>query len=344
MKTVLFRVDAYPKVGFGHIVRSVSIFNNLRKKNTGFTGKFIGCYDSSAIDTLESNRIEYNNIAIIEDEEETLLREIRKYNPDLLFIDNLYGYTKDYILKLRNITHVVMFHNLCPGAHYVHKFILPSAHTDYSVIQHPKWNSECVDFYWGPEYITINDDLIKVKAEVKSMDSGQKTPYTVMTTGGSDPEGVAIKLINWIKDAKIDDINITFLEGKSFVHKEQLKKLCREIPDNISIKEFNYHDLSLATLAISTFGVSTYELLFLGIPTISIGHAYNNALGSKKLKERYNSIVDLGHIKDLNKNDFVSHLKCLWNDVELKTELKNRGQQLIDGKGIDRITNILIND
>lgn len=344
MKKALFRVDAYPQVGLGHIIRSVSIYKKLCEKNTGLNGKFIGYYDSTAIEILENNDIEYNNKkAIIEDEEETLFREIRTYNPGLVFIDKLYDYTKDYILKLRNITYVVMFHNLCPGAYYVHKFILPSAHTDYSIIHNPKWNNDYVDFYCGPEYIPINDNLIKVKTEVNSMDSEKNNPYAVITTGGSDPEAVALKLLNWLKDTKIEDINIVFLKGKSFIHKEQLKLLYRKFPDNISIKDFNYQNLASATLAVSTFGVSTYELMFLGIPTISIGHAYSNAFGSMILKRRYNSIINLGHINELNKNDFISNLRWLWNDFELKNELKKRGQQLIDGKGIERITNILIN-
>ena len=344
MKTVLFRVDAYPQIGLGHIIRSVSIYKELRKKNTRLNGKFLGFYDCTAIEILENNDIEYNNKrVIIEDEEETLLKEIRAYNPELVFIDKLYDYTKDYILKLRNITYVVMFHNLCHGAYYVHKFILPSAHTDNSIIQYPEWNNDYVDFYWGPEYIPINDNLIKVRTEVNSLDSGQKKPYAVITTGGSDPEGVALKLLDWLIESKIEDINIIFLKGKSFIHKEQLKLLSRKFPDNISIKDFNYKSLASATLAISTFGVSTYELMYLGIPTISIGHAYINALGSMILKRRYNSIIDLGHINDLNKNDFISNMRWLWNDFELKEEFKKQGQQLIDGKGIERITNILTN-
>jgi spore coat polysaccharide biosynthesis predicted glycosyltransferase SpsG len=45
---IVFRVDSYPAVGMGHIVRSISIAKNLQVQNENIELVFFGVYDESA--------------------------------------------------------------------------------------------------------------------------------------------------------------------------------------------------------------------------------------------------------------------------------------------------------
>jgi spore coat polysaccharide biosynthesis predicted glycosyltransferase SpsG len=96
-------------------------------------------------------------------------------------------------------------------------------------------------------------------------------------------------------------------------------------------------------MAISTFGISTYELMYLGIPVISVSHAQINAEGSYMLAKRYNAHIDLGLIDSLSKESLEHAILQLTSKPALREYYSNIGKKLVDGKGVERVASIILN-
>ena len=337
---ILFRVDAYSGVGLGHIVRSIAIAVRIKHEVSNVDILFFGMYNKVAIGMIRGHSIDYRNTEI-SDEELEIEFAVKKHNPDVLFIDKLFNYSASLVERLKLKTRVVMFHNLCDGQYNVDDFILPSAHTSFEVIENPLWGKNDVNFYHGAKYIPINRNIREIRKSRNNKISPEKAKNVVITSGGSDPKGVLIKILSWLIELEIWDVNITALVGASFVHSDKLEVLKSKLPSNINIEPFDYKCFIDADVAISTFGVTTYELIYLGIPTLSVGHAMTNAIAADRLAQQHGVISSLGFIDDITPNKFINGFYSLINKKYAPSDFEKL-TSFVDGEGVARIVQIIL--
>jgi spore coat polysaccharide biosynthesis predicted glycosyltransferase SpsG len=335
---ILFRVDGYPEVGLGHIIRSIAIAKEIATKGPheiSFAGKF----SNELLTILKKDRFRSYEPKENEKEVRFLIRIIQDLKPERVFIDNLFPYTPEEIQSIRKETTLILFHNLCEGRFFADSFILPSAHHPNEIINDPGWNSSPVCFYHGFKYIPINEEVKSIR---KRVDPNSKNNRVIITTGGSDPRGVMIHILKWLRGNSMNDIKFIALIGESFILKKELEELKPQLPQNVDFLAFDYNQFSEADLVISTFGVTSYELLYLGIPFISIAHAESNARGSKILSKRLPIIKDLGLIDYVTRKQLLENLSEMLKDPYLKPKFHKMSKELIDGLGTKRISEIII--
>jgi spore coat polysaccharide biosynthesis predicted glycosyltransferase SpsG len=82
--------------------------------------------------------------------------------------------------------------------------------------------------------------------------------------------------------------------------------------------------------------------MFLGIPSLVIGHSRENAQTSRILAERCGATVDLGFIGDLTEQTFVTQFSRLLEDKERRVKMSQSGLAHIDGRGADRIAQEIV--
>jgi UDP-2,4-diacetamido-2,4,6-trideoxy-beta-L-altropyranose hydrolase len=268
-------------------------------------------------------------------EEDELYEQVRIESPHILFIDKLYEYTPEFINNIQMDVKVIMFHNICEGGFLSSVFILPAAHVSDDVLKDSRWISGGVELYHGYEYVIVNKGLISANRR-KLPD--REAPNIVITTGGSDPAGVLIKILMWLPEAIEVPFTVTALVGEAFLHWEELNSMEPLLGSNIQIKAYDVEELTKASFAIATFGVSSYELLYLNIPFLSVGHSLRNAEGSRNLSLKCSSLIDLGYIEVLEKESF----QIAFNDMLTRYDkLENTGC-IVDGKGVERIAKIIL--
>ena len=191
----------------------------------------------------------------------------------------------------------------------------------------------------GPEYVILRDEILELKGQGRH---DLHIPLNiVVTTGGTDPEGVLLNLIPWLNEMDLE-ANILILVGQAFKFQDELGYLVDNLPDNFKIIPYSLQDLIKGDIIICTFGVSIYEMIYLQIPTICISHNLENAYGARILKERYGVIENIGYIKDINpQNLYVAITKLLIDKVYYKNMVK-RCNNLIDGEGAKRVGRIIV--
>ena len=201
--------------------------------------------------------------------------------------------------------------------------IFPIAHISNEIINLYKWGENGVaELVHGNKYVILSENILKISKRDET--NITNTNNITITTGGSDPEGVMITLIEWLINEPVE-VNITALIGDAFMHNEKLDSLIGSLPENLKVVPFSYEELQKANLVVTTFGITLYELLYLGIPAICIAHSTDNSIDASILKERCDCFEDLGYIKKLESAEFISLRNKLITDKKEAANTSNFG-------------------
>lgn len=322
-------------MGFGHALRSLALAKYFRNRFEIETVFYSNPYEK--LESLyQKNAFQYIfNRGLSEIE---LLHKIGDDNPDsILFIDKLFPYDRYTIRDLRNKLKIIMFHNECEGMYESNYAIFPSAHLSDEIIQNQQWSKVHAKFLYGPDYVIINEQVVDFSEHYKTAVS---MPYIAITTGVSDPEGILIQTLEWFNESEIT-ANIKALYGFDFYHKGKLEEMLPYLKPTIEVKGFSYSDLFSSRLAISAFGVTSYELIYANIPVITLGHIQKNAMGGEILQRRYACNYHLGLFKEITRDQFISAIQLLWNCEEALRAIKKNQKNLIDGNGLKRLSKII---
>ncbi len=332
---IVFRCDASPDIGLGHLIRCLAVAKELKKQNQII---FATTKDDTNSYIKEAGfEIFYKEKNVTEEKYLKQLNYIM--HPDIVLIDKKYPYKIEILNDFKqNKIKVIMIDNVCKGLSKCDEIIFPNAHLDKSVLKKYLSEKQINQVKTGPEYVILRDDILALKDKVNH--NLHNPPNIVVTTGGTDPEGVLLKLIPWLKEMKLK-ANILILIGQAFKYKNELEKIIINLPDNFKVLPYSLNKLKKADIVICTFGVSIYEMIYLQIPTICISHSRENAQSAKILKERYGVIEDLGFVENLNPIDLHLVIKKLLENKTYYQNIVQKCNNLIDGKGAKRIGEII---
>lgn len=335
-KNVIFRVDGGNDAGLGHLIRSLSLCKLLSKRQTDINIYFIGKSNPYIHQKLKKENVPF--IALKElDEFEDLMSWTLKLKPSFIFIDTNYSYSLQQIASLNKVSKVVLFNNLYEGAFASYCTIIPNAHRKDEELQ---LYSPIPKLYNGIDYVLINDKILTYERKTKCIEKGQ----IGITTGGSDPANVLLRLLHILQDPRLLGNKIVAFYGENYMHKDELFEFINHYKGkNILAVPYEFNRLISSEVVICTFGVSTYELLYCGKPIISVGHSQFNTEAASILNKKYNCFVDWGYAQELKPNMCVNSILNLLDSQELLQYYSTRGWELIDGKGLHRITDILVN-
>ena len=352
---IVFRCDASSDIGLGHVIRCLAVAKELKRQNHII---FATIEDDTNSYIKDSN---FKSFLKEDETEEAFLGRINSIlKPDIIVIDKKYPYSAECLKDLKqNKTKIVMLDNICEGLSASDEIIFPNAHLDKNLLKKYLSQEQIARVKTGPEYVILRDEILALKNlsfKKKALPKKYYTLYTiknkvihdlhtppniVVTTGGTDPEGVLIRLIPWLKEMDLK-ANILILVGQGFKFQKGLEHLTGNLPDNFHVMPYSLQELIKGDIAICTFGVSIYEMIYLQIPTICISHSTENAYGARILKERYGVIEDMGYVKDVDSKGLYMTITRLLTDRVYYMDMVARCGNLIDEKGAKRLGQIIV--
>ena len=191
----------------------------------------------------------------------------------------------------------------------------------------------------GCEYVLLRDEFqpFVTPPEIPSM-----AQNILITLGGADPHSTVVRIIEALTPLEIPEKSLLFVVG------EGKTTLCRNasaaLNSNVEIRK-NVEDMPAlmrwADLAISAAGTTTWELAFMGVPSLLIAIAENQRPIAAELARRGISHY-LGWHEDLKGLNIRSVLTDYCGDLTKRRKMSMQGRTLVDGKGGERITQVLL--
>jgi UDP-2,4-diacetamido-2,4,6-trideoxy-beta-L-altropyranose hydrolase len=161
----------------------------------------------------------------------------------------------------------------------------------------------------------------------------------LVTLGGCDPDNVTLKVIQGLQEVEIEGLEAVVVVGGSNPHYEELQSAIRDSSFCISLQSNvkNMPDLmAWADVAVSAGGSTSWELAFMGLPSLVLILSNNQ----RPIAERLDGLgvaVSLGSHENLSSVVIAQQLTRLFVAAEMRAEMAQRGRELVDGEGTARV-------
>ena len=311
----LFYATAGKKWGMGHLRRCLAIASQVKtdKKNVLFIIKG----DSTAFDLLASLKFKAIPYSFV---------SIKKIQTKYAVIDQKEDVSDDIKALRSNGAKICLLDNMTRARLIADVVIYPVSHL-YNGLN---WNGSKVRIYSGAKYFPLNKEFIKTKRAAHSV-------FTILVLmGGADPFNVTSKVTSALKTIKTP-YKALILIGPAFnkqsIAEDKRFKLVRA-PKNVAVL------MAITDLAITAFGTSLYELASMGVPAAII-HNFKGDADDVRNFTQLGTAVSFGHFNKVNATSIAKQIISLMNNHEFLLKLSRNGKELVDGKGAQRIVNIL---
>lgn len=333
---IVFRVDASIKIGTGHVMRCLTLANQLKQRGTDITficrnleGNLHDLIEEKGFKllTLQKPKIcktnnpysDWLEVSQEQDAKETI-QAIKYVNShcDLLIVDH-YALDSLWEKKISSIAKSIMvIDDLANRSHHC-DFLLDQNYIKGYLTRYNKLVPEKCTLFLGPSYVLLREEFYHASGSR----SFEKLQNIVVFFGGTDPSNETMKAVKAFNH--VNKQNMLYLDvviGKTNQKKAQIEQFCQ----NFANIKCHYHVENMAalfnkaSLAIGAGGTTTWERCILGIPSIIVSIAENQ-------EQIVESLQDIDVVHYLGKKQFVTELQ-LQEAIEYYIENPIRLQQM----------------
>jgi UDP-2,4-diacetamido-2,4,6-trideoxy-beta-L-altropyranose hydrolase len=357
---IMFRVDAYRKMGIGHLMRCLTLANELRKNDSDITfvisysneylisliqsyGFQIESFELSNAEATISNSLEidydfWNKILWKEDSEKTL-KIARKIKPKLIVVDH-YGLDAKWHHELRSATKKIMVIDDLANRNLDCDLMLNQTFGISNLAYKDLVSAEC-KLLVGAKYALIRRDFAQLRhaATIKRQKKSEVSRILI-SLGGSSHIDLICQILKNLADIKwpfkpIVDIVLTNNEQNIDSLREVIKKTDLKI--NLMNDVDNMAKLMLeADFAIGASGSTTWERCCLGLPSVVFGLAENQMDILKNL-DSFGAIISMGKDTEFDNSFFCKKVMKIISRSSYSESLISKSFSICDGLGARRV-------
>lgn len=341
---VYIRVDGNEIIATGHVMRCLSIADQIHKIGTEVT--FVVA-DDRPENLIRSRGFHVDVLGTVWDdlnqETEILCTYTKEHSVELLLLDSYYV-TEDYLKKLSYYTKIVYIDDLYRFAYPVDTVINYSIFADVSLYKRLYQPSGLnTHFLIGGRYVPLRNEFalkpFKVQPQIEKV---------LITTGGTDQLNIAGNLLQAvIENCELCKLDYHVIVGCFNQNKDILRSLA-DLYLNIHLHERveNMAEwMRICDVAVSAAGTTTYELCACGIPSVCLEVA-DNQEGAKRWEEK-GYMLYAGNACEESRGCIEKCIEALLfykNHYAERKEKSIRMQSLVDGYGARRIAKYIVND
>ncbi|MCL1852034.1 MAG: hypothetical protein FWF88_03255 [Peptococcaceae bacterium] len=359
---IWIRADGNQKMGLGHIMRCLAIADAVRRR--GEEAAFVvadecveGLLTERGFPVVVLNS-SWNDMA---SEVEAMRRLIEIHTIRKLMIDS-YAVTPGYLQSLCELAYIVCLDDLNTFHYPCHMLINYNCY--YEKFDYPS-QYPGVELLLGCRYAPLRDEFRGLPRRIPH----REVKSVLVTTGGTDPGNIAGKLTKMAKETRdFRDLEFKIIAGRFNSHIAELRKMAEDYPgvtvrfpdcqivgpargssaDNGHMVESKRADSLVSCqlshdVAVSAGGSTLYELCACGTPTVTFSFTDNQVEGVAYFGGGY--MINAGDTRDnetLCLTRMLDGIKRFVSDYELRLELSEKTQGLVDGQGANRIAEKLL--
>lgn len=355
-KMFWIRADGNAEIGAGHLMRCLTIADEL-KKAVGDTDrvKFI-CGDEASGALVRAHGHEaavlgtdYRSMeselplmktVICPESKDDQENNINK--TDVILIDS-YFVTDQYLEQMRRLGRTILMDDMQDRAFPVDAVVNYNAFADRRKYEKLYARTETALFI-GSDYIPIREQFTGCNYTVR-----ETVRDMFITTGGGDADNIAGKILARLNGcSEIDEIqnnarklNYHLIIGQFNPNFEKMKRLSERFPW-IHIHA-NVQDMASlmksCDIAVTAGGTTIYELAAIGVPFICFSYAKNQEQLTEYIDR--NDIAGYGGRYHEDAQTVLENIERLSDDISRHVSIRNKcylnERKLVDGKGAKRL-------
>jgi len=260
--SILIRCDAWPEIGFGHVMRCFALADELKESH--------GCDITFAMsaNTAGHSMAEANGYRVLTADQDVLSNDYAGWLKSS--VDEVRA--RALILDIRDALPVFALKALKDMGIIIASIDDPSErrlqadlafYPPVPQLQRLDWTGFSGRLFAGWPWVILRRQFAH-PVERKT----HSRPVVLVTMGGSDPAGLTLKAVSALNMLD-EDLDVQVLLGPGFLHDKALDSLvlesCRNLHLLRGVKDIS-RLMSQADLALASFGVTAYELAAMGVP------------------------------------------------------------------------------
>ncbi|MEB3245542.1 MAG: UDP-2,4-diacetamido-2,4,6-trideoxy-beta-L-altropyranose hydrolase [Vampirovibrionales bacterium] len=197
---------------------------------------------------------------------------------------------------------------------------------------------------FGPRYALLRPEFAQLR-DARAQYAQPARPCTaLLSLGGSDPDGVALKLVEWLsKNPEAQALHWTIVGGFANQNADALQTATQKLMHAQYVKHLPNMAQAMAThdVMLTAGGTTTWERLCLGVPALVVAIAANQIeLCEAVAAER--AQLYLGEARLLTETAFLAALAGFINAPQQRQQMAEAGMALVDGLGAHRVARRLL--
>ena len=357
--TIIFRVDASLQMGSGHVMRCLTLADELRQR--GADVRFV-CreHPGNLNDVIEEkgypvSRLPQVNFAFVESPEDLAhmrwlgvvweqdaaetIAAVGSTLPQWLIIDH-YAIDHRWEERLRpQVGKIMVIDDLADRRHDCELLLDQNLYEEMEIRYDNLVPKGCQKLL-GPHYALLRPEFAAARKNLRLRSGAIKR--MLIFFGGVDPTNETAKALQAVADISDRQFAVDVVVGGGNPHKEQIQTLC-EAHDG-----FHYHCqvenmaalMAAADLAIGAGGTATWERCALGLPSLVVVLAENQvdlaATGS-----RYGLFFSLGVAATVSIENIQGAFRVLTRTPDNLFAFTKQGLATVDARGAQRLAGLL---
>ena len=317
---IVFRTEGNHAQGMGDLMGSLALADEYAKQSDDLL--FVISGGDEAIAAIAGRGYRHQTAATFGDEQEVL----RSFRPDVIIVNKLNN-DPAYIKSLKELAGlVVTMDDAGEGARHADLRVNPLYHVPEAVTD--------------PQYVALRSEFQEFHKQAKAIRS--EVRELLVTQGGSDTYGFAPRILRSLESMTIRP-RCTVVVGPAFRHETELRQAVAASTLDLTVARNARNMAELmwnADLAITAAGLSMFELLCVGTPSLVVCAEPFEVETAARL-EKTGAVVNLGFGRDVNYAQLPKAVEALVMDTERRRQLSIRGKQLVDGLGCERIVGLI---
>jgi len=334
---VIFRVDASLEMGIGHVMRCLTLANELKQQNheiificRELTGNHILLIKYPVLvlpknDNFQSDGLYLNWLGVTQEQDAEQTIKVIPKNIDLLIVDS-YALDEIWHKQLKPYTKKIMVIDDLADRQFDCNVLLNQNLGTQIEDYKDKVLNNC-ELLLGCDYALLRPEFpnLREKALIKRKNT-KVIKNILISMGGSDITNKTYDILQEVSD----DLNIVVILGGISPHNKMIKNYAKSRKnvkvvvdaDNISRLMFD------ADLAIGAGGSTSWERCCLGLPTL----LYVLAENQRKIA---GNLEQLGAVKIVD--NLKVNLQNILNNFSFWQIMSEKAQTVCDGIGVKRI-------
>ena len=317
---IFFVTQAGVGIGLGHIRRSLAIAKEMRKE--GFNNILFAAEGFSSIAAW----VKGEGFSLID------MNSLSGQDEGVAIIDRKDDVSEDIKTFRKNGLKVCLIDNATPARLHCDLAIYPIAH----FADDPNWDSFQGIRLVRSEFFPLSEEFLAFESTPL-----RERENILITMGGTDFNNLTLKTLKAIKH--INDIEVNIVVGPAFKHQQELLNFSNTLGTNFRL-HFNVTNMpelmNQSAIAITAFGITLYELAFMGVPAIIINN-YIRDTNNVEVFAQQGTAIPLGYYEAVTSGQIFAAVERVRTNKALVRDMAMKGRSLVDGKGSKRIVSAI---